>query len=165
MKAEKRVFWIDQIVELHVQAVPELVAFGARRHRGHASGGAFGAVHVVPHRPAFHGLGRRGVLDPNDRAAGAAHRLGQAIDVGHDLDGFVAQRVRDALHHEAVLQIDDDERGFGWVERVEHVLATAASHDVVDDGLGDRDLVHGGLRELPQRQVKPRRHAESIGQS
>ena len=92
-------------------------------------------------------LGGDRVLDPHHRTAGGAGRGREAVDIGHDL-----ARLRDlrrlARCHEAVLQIDDDQRGARRVETFER-MKTAAARQRPLDGIGrNRDLMHGSTLPL-----------------
>ena len=94
-----------------------------------------------PDGPRLLALRCNRVLDPHHRAAGGAGRTGEPVDGGHDL-----ARLRDlrrlAGHHEAVLQIDDDQRGARRVKIFERMQSAAARQRPLD-GIGrNRDLVH-----------------------
>src|SRR5215813_13628 len=71
-----------------------------------------------PDRPRLFGLQGDRVLDPRHRAACRARSAGEAVHVRYDL-----ARLRDlgrlARRHEAVLQINDDQRGARRIEILE----------------------------------------------
>ena len=71
---------------------------------------------------------------PNDRAAGRSQRSGEAIDVRHDLRRHLDLGEGDTRQHEAVLHIDDDQRGTRRVEIVENMFLAAARDDAVEGG-------------------------------
>ncbi len=96
---------------------------------------------VVKGRPTGEraGVGHEPQVD--DGAAGLAHRLGDSIDVRHDL---ARRRHFDwgARLHKAVLQVDDDMRGAARVEIAEHMPMRTEPRDALYDGVGDVDRVH-----------------------
>jgi hypothetical protein len=100
-----------------------------------------------PDGPGLLALRCNRVLDPHHRAAGSAGRTGEPVDGGDDL-----ARLRDlrrlAGHHEAVLQIDDDQRGARRVKIFERMQSAAARQRALD-GIGrNRDLVQCPLLSL-----------------
>jgi hypothetical protein len=97
-----------------------------------------------PHRPGFFGLRGDRVLDPYDRAACRACRPGQTVDVRHDL-ARLCHLGRLAGRHEAVLQIDDDQRGVRRIETVEGMQPAAAGQCALDRPGWNFDLMHGSL--------------------
>jgi len=56
--------------------------------------------------------------------------------------GILAQRMGDTGHEEAILHIDDQQRGAGGIEILEAMLLAAQLNHSVDHELRDRDLVH-----------------------
>ena len=74
-------------------------------------------------------------LIQNTPPPAAAHRGGEAVDVGHDLARRRADRVADRVVHEGVLQVDHHQRRARRIDGGEAMLGAAALHDAVDDGL------------------------------
>src|SRR6185312_12667670 len=81
--------------------------------------------------------------DPDDQTAGRADGSGETVHVGDDLARFGNFREGDPRHHEAVLQIDDDQRGARRIEIFEYMLFAATLDDAVDNGLRNGNFVHG----------------------
>ena len=79
--------------------------------------------------------------DENVDTAGGAHRLGDVIDVGHDV-ACNRKLNRGSRLHKSVLQVDDDVGGSRRVELVEDVERVAQSFDAVEDFGRHFDLVH-----------------------
>ncbi len=132
----------DPVRWLHVELRPqrEMVAVGTERGLHFVAAGA--VEHgVVERRPTGQraGVGHEPQVD--NGAAGVAHRLGDSIDVRHDL----ARRRhfdRGARLHEAVLQVDDDMRGAARVEIGEHMPLRTEPGYAVQDGVRDVNRVH-----------------------
>src|SRR5215472_7318951 len=108
-----------------------------------------------PDRPRLFGLRRDRVLDPHDPAAGRARRPGEAVDVRHDL-ARLRHLGRLARRHEAVLQIDNDERGARRIEIIEGMQAAAAGQRPLDRPGWDFDLVHGPFLATVSRLLSAR---------
>src|SRR5262245_65758631 len=61
----------------------------------------------------------------------------ETVDIRNDGDRFRAQCVRDSLHQEAVLHVDNNKCGPLGIEIVEYMLAPAARNHIIDYGLGN----------------------------
>ena len=96
-----------------------------------------------------------GVQDPEHLTASAADRVGDAVDVGHDLARLINAGEGDAGQHEAVLQVDDDQRGLRRIEIRVGMGRAPPLGDAIGDVLRNIDLVHEGSRICPDAMLPP----------
>ena len=82
------------------------------------------------------------VLDPEYLPAGRPYGRGETVHVRNDFPCRRAQRVGDAVHHEAILQVYYDQGGLGRVEGGEGVRGSSARDHRVDNSLRDGNFMH-----------------------
>ena len=83
-----------------------------------------------------------GILDPEYLPAGRPYGRGEMVHIRNDFPRRRAQRVGDAVHHEAILQVYHDQGGLGRVENGEGVRGSSARDHRVDDSLWDGNFMH-----------------------
>ena len=127
----------------------ELVAARAGREIGDEALARLRIHHAEPFGPRDRALFVHGLLDPEHLAAGAPHRGGEPVDRRHDLGRVRYVRGGDFLDAEAVLHVDDDQRGLARVEILMDMQPAAPQPRLFDGPVGDLDLMHGAPPQVP----------------
>jgi hypothetical protein len=143
-EGREAVFQHDLVLRPHLQGGVERVARGARLEAGDALLHQLGAAHGEPVGPFREACLVGRVLDPEHLPARLAECGGQSVDVGHGLNRRPDRHSGVRGHHEAVLQIDHDQRRPARVHVVVHVQLAAALQHAVDGPLRHGAVVHRG---------------------